>query len=480
MRSLQITYRTLAILLATVALLPSCSHDHENGHGHDDEHGGEHQEGASGKSHSKTTNRLTVPPRVVKNLGITFTKAIRGKVGSWISVPGELYVPDTHRWNLRAPAEGRIVKIAPKWKKVIAREVIAEILSPELRHAQQDLLAAVTRSESLKQEVTAAEARLHSCSVNSRFISDLQKDTFKRLNDLRKLNQDTNAFGARELLSAQREFTEASMAVLNAGLQKDKLSETVREKKLLGKQAQLKIDEAFESLSLISGRTFEELRTAGFGGEVWKTISSIEIRAPAAGIIVEVFASRGEKLDKNQPLALILDPVELRLRGWLPEGDLSLLKENTTVRIELPGELPPITTTLLGPRPLADSKTRRVQVEAKVPNPDRKLPQGLSATAQVLVKESAREEVLLPPGCIVNDGLEKIVFRRDPENPEVVIRTPVELGLRGGGQVEIISGVLAGDSVVEKGIHQLKQSGLGKAPKGGHFHADGTWHLEDE
>ena len=476
MRSLQITYRTLAVLFAAVAMLPSCSHDHEHGHGHGDEH----QEGASGKSPAKITNRLTVPPRVVKNLGITFTKATRGKVGSWVSVPGELYVPDTHRWNLRVPAGGRVVKIAPNWKKVIAGEVIAEVLSPELRHAQQNLLAAETRNESLKQEITAAKARLHSCSVNSRFISDLQKDSFQRLNDLRKLNQDTNAFGARELLSAQREFTEASRAVLEAGLQSDKLSETLREKELLGKQAQLKIDEAFEALALISGRTFEDLRIPFAGGEAWKTIESIEIRAPAAGTIVEVFATRGEKLDKNQPLALILDPGELRFRGWLPEGDLSLLKENTTVRIEFPGEIPPITTTLLGPRPLADSKTRRVQVEADVPNPDRKLPQGLSATAQVLVKESAREEVLLPPDCIVNDGLEKIVFRRDPENPEVVIRTPVELGLRGGGQVEIISGVLAGDSVVEKGIHQLKQSGLGKAPKGGHFHADGTWHLKDE
>ena len=62
----------------------------------------------------------------------------------------------------------------------------------------------------------------------------------------------------------------------------------------------------------------------------------------------------------------------------------------------------------------------------------------------------------------------------------VVIRTPVELGLSGGGFVEVIFGLLAGDMVVDKGKHQLKQAGQGKAPKGGHFHADGTWHLKDE
>ena len=60
--------------------------------------------------------------------------------------------------------------------------------------------------------------------------------------------------------------------------------------------------------------------------------------------------------------------------------------------------------------------------------------------------------------------------------PRVVIRTPVELGLRGAGNVEVLSGGRAGDLVVQKGIYQLKQTGLGKSPQGGHFLADGTWH----
>jgi multidrug efflux pump subunit AcrA (membrane-fusion protein) len=139
-----------------------------------------------------------------------------------------------------------------------------------------------------------------------------------------------------------------------------------------------------------------------------------------------------------------------------------------------------ITTELLGPMPVADSATRRVQVEAIVPNPDGILPQGLSATAHVQIQESASEEVLLPENCVVIDGLEMIVFRRDPNDPGFVIRTPVELGLRGAGNVEVLAGVLDGDFVVQKGIYQLKQAGLGRAAQGGHFHADGTWHAEHE
>ena len=463
----------LAFSLAAVTLLASCGHHHLP-------HDGEQTQGPKEGAGQKITNRITLPPGAVNNLGITFAKATRGKVGSWLSVPGELYVPDTHRWKLRAPTGGRITKIAPQWKDVYEREVIAEILSPGLRHAQHDLHMAINRSENLKLEIKAAEVSLHQGSIQRKLALDLQGDTSKRFNELKKLSTDTTAFGARDLLSAQREFTEASIAAFDLGLEMTRLRETEREKKLLGQQARLKIDEATAALALVSGRTLEELLAPGAEGEAWKSIDLAEVRAPAAGTIVEVFASQGEKLDENQLVAIILDPSELRFRGWLPEGDLPLLKKDAAVRISFPGDLPTVTTSLLGTRPVAEKKTRRVSVEARVPNPGRKLPEGLSASARVLVSESANEEVLLPLSCIVSDGLEKVVFIRDREKTNVVIRTPVELGLSGGGFAEVISGLLAGDTVVDKGKHQLKQAGQGKAPKGGHFHADGTWHLKDE
>ena len=301
-----------------------------------------------------------------------------------------------------------------------------------------------------------------------------------RFLELKKLSQESGAFGARDLLAAQREFTEASEAVMKLGLEMSRYSELERQKNLQIEQARLKIDEATAALALASGRSLEELLLAQAGGETWKFINTTEVRAPAAGTIVEGFASEGEKLDENQPVALIVDSSELRFRGWLPEGDLPLLKEEAPMQISLPGDQPIVRTSLLGPRPVAEKKTRRIAIEAVVPNPGRKLPGGISASAQVLVRESANEEVLLPLECIVSDGLEKIVFLRDPDKADVVIRTPVELGLSGGGMVEVISGLLDGDTVVEKGKHQLKQAGQGRSPKGGHFHADGTWHLKDE
>ena len=84
--------------------------------------------------------------------------------------------------------------------------------------------------------------------------------------------------------------------------------------------------------------------------------------------------------------------------------------------------------------------------------------------------------MFLPTACVLQDELETIVFRRAPAQPDQVIRTPVSIGRRAEGLVEILSEVGVGDEVVRDGAHQLRLTGTGKAPANGHFHADGTFH----
>jgi multidrug efflux pump subunit AcrA (membrane-fusion protein) len=115
-------------------------------------------------------------------------------------------------------------------------------------------------------------------------------------------------------------------------------------------------------------------------------------------------------------------------------------------------------------------------LELRLPDGGGRYPDGASATAGILLARSRSEEVLLPVATVVQDELETIVFRRDPANPAQVVRTPVSVGRRSEGWVEILSEVGEGDEVVRDGVHQLRLTGIGKAPATGHFHADGTWH----
>ena len=117
--------------------------------------------GAGDNSTETITNRIDIPPRVVRNLGITFAAVSRGKVGRWLDVPGELYVPETHQWRLRAHAHGRVRRVAPRWTSVQPGDVVAEIVSPELRQAQQELLAAITHLDHTQDEAEGRGRTIH-------------------------------------------------------------------------------------------------------------------------------------------------------------------------------------------------------------------------------------------------------------------------------------------------------------------------------
>ena len=58
-------------------------------------------------------------------------------------------------------------------------------------------------------------------------------------------------------------------------------------------------------------------------------------------------------------------------------------------------------------------------------------------------------------------------------------RCAADLGVDDGRWVEVKSGLTDGDEVVLHGAYELVLASSGQAQKGGHFHADGTFHADD-
>ncbi len=452
------------LLGAAIVLVPSCSPV---------------EKPLSQGAASPVTNRLDVPPEVVNNLGITWEKATRGRLGVWREVPGQLEVPESRRWTLRSPARARLVSVVPRWRAVEKGSEIAVLTSPELREAQRTIEFAQRTLDRARKEVVAARARLGDSKAHLADAKSFEAASRSRLVELEALHERGNALTIHEFIEARRTVTDAGKASLDAAITRDQLVSMVATKQLEADQALLSVDERLNGLAVLTGLSVQEL-TETIGKEpTWRTIDSLTVRAPAPGVVVELLAAHGETLETGAPIVRVFDTSELRFRGHLPEGDLGTLSAGNPVRLEFPSrQLRPIETVLNAPLPVADIETRMIHVEAVVANDSGILAHGISVMAHVLEMESAHEEVLIPSRCVVFDGLEAIVFRRDPDDPNVVIRTPVELGSRAAGQVEVFAGVLDGDAVVADGIHQLKRTGLGKPPLGVHVHADGTWHAD--
>ncbi len=460
------------------------------------------------------TNRIHVPAEVVANLGITFRQAESGRLEIRMEVPGRLEVPEERRWMLRAPARGRMRIAKERWSEVRAGERIGELISDELRAVQDALFAARNAlldaereseqfgealgprralAETLTRAVDEARARVRESETVAAQARGLRAAARRRLADVERL-RDEGAISGREYLAAQKDSLEAEAAALDAERRvqegpialreleqraavaradvgtSDKVRETLHNRL---EASRLAYRHKLRELAALTGLSDAELSKEG----AWASLESITLISPADGVLVELHTADGEWVEATAVLAEVVDTSVLVFRGEVPEGDLARLQPGAPVRVVSPvGAFRDVDTTLRGPLPVADATTRTVRVQARVPNGERRLPRGVSAIARVLVDRGEHEEVLVPADCLVQDQLEFILFRRDPSNAEYVIRTPVAVGRRTRERVEVLSGVGAGDELVADGIHQLKQTGIGRPSAKGHFHADGTWH----
>ncbi len=241
-------------------------------------------------------------------------------------------------------------------------------------------------------------------------------------------------------------------------------------------QLEKKYNENLSKLGLITGYTSEELERKIDGKPLWSNIKRLEIRAPGDGYLFEVNVANGEIVEEGKELGLILDATKLIFRGLAPTD--IVIPPQAAVKINMGNRV--VDTTIKGPIPIADKESAKLWVEAAVPNDDKNLIDEALAIANIEIEKSEFDEAIVPESCVLLDQLQAFVFKRDSKDPNVVIRTPVVIGKRSGNRLELLSGVLEGDEIVCKGIHQLKLLGSTTPTVKGHFHADGTWHEGDE
>ena len=167
------------------------------------------------------------------------------------------------------------------------------------------------------------------------------------------------------------------------------------------------------------------------------------VKAPFAGSIAERLASAGDYLAIGTPIARLVQTDPLRLRLEVPERESVAVHLGQGVRVTVEGDTNIYRGALARIAPAIRDNNRMLLVEADVPNPGG-LRAGLFARAQVVVNE--REEVVsVPATALLNfAGLEKVVVVHDGKALEKTVTT----GRREQNQVEIISGLNVGETVV--------------------------------
>ena len=200
--------------------------------------------------------------------------------------------------------------------------------------------------------------------------------------------------------------------------------------------------------------------------EIEAKLGKTEIRAPFAGVAGLRQVSQGAYVAAGTDIARLEKIDQLKLDFRVPEAYLAKLKASQQVKVQVdayPDDA--FAGTIYAIEPAVDEATRTMLIRARVANAQLKLRPGMFGRVQVqlAVREKA---VWVPEQAIVPRGQDSFVFRVANGKAELV---KVQTGARRVGEVEIRSGVAAGDLVVTEGTQRIGPGSavnvMGDAPK---------------
>jgi cobalt-zinc-cadmium efflux system membrane fusion protein len=337
--------------------------------------------------------QVRIEAGMLRDLRITTAQVESRQGGEQVTLLGELAVDERLYAEVGAPVSARVVRLlAGLGDRVQEGQALLELQSPEVGHARADYLAAVARLE-------------------------LAENSLKRKREL-----------AAERIAPLREVQEAEGAVAAA-------------------KAELRA--GVSALQAMGVAAPTEDGSDSIGSPLF------QVHAPVAGTIIERTALRGQLLDPGTTAMRIADLSTLWLTVHAFERDAVRIQPDTPAEISfsaLPGQTFSGTVTLVARQVSRDSRTVDVRIELR--NRQDLLRPGMAASAAVPIGVSGASILTVPVAAVQRVGDNWCVFV--PKDTGVFEIRQIGRGRDLGGEVEVLSGLAAGETIVVDGAFLLK------------------------
>lgn len=178
-------------------------------------------------------------------------------------------------------------------------------------------------------------------------------------------------------------------------------------------------------------------------------IGYVRIVAPFEGVVTRKHADVGDLAQPGKPLLELEDPAALQLEADVPEAIAPRVGAGARLPVRadvLPAEL---TATVAEMAPSADPASRTIRVKLDLPASS-----GLRAGqfARLVVPIGENTALRVPVSAVVQRGQMEIVFVAHQQKAQMHL---VKTGRRVGDEIEVLSGLDAGDAVVVEGASLL-------------------------
>ena len=186
-------------------------------------------------------------------------------------------------------------------------------------------------------------------------------------------------------------------------------------------------------------------------------VARSEIRAPFAGTVVHRFLGVGEQVDGTaaQPIVEVatLDPMELM--GLVPASRINEIRVGEAFNFEtnaVPGT--PFKAVVAAVLPAIDPATNNGTVRIRIENPKHQLKLGEYLSIELPLKQRGLRLVLPRQAIYPDESGSPHVYKVQGDE---ALSVPVQLGIQTKDNVEILSGVQEGDTVIVDGGYGLPE-----------------------
>lgn len=178
----------------------------------------------------------------------------------------------------------------------------------------------------------------------------------------------------------------------------------------------------------------------------------LAVRSPISGRITEVDTQLGAYVTAGAELFNVSDPRRIQVDASVAAGDVQRVQPGDAAKVELSnGGL--VDAIVRSVTPSLDPQSRAATVVLQLNGAPGGLTQGQAVRVRITPRGSQESGIILPEEAVQQIEGRDMVFVQTKGGFQA---TPVSVGSRSGGRIEILGGLRAGQMVVTKGAFVLK------------------------
>lgn len=181
-------------------------------------------------------------------------------------------------------------------------------------------------------------------------------------------------------------------------------------------------------------------------------IRKTEVRAPFSGRLGLKNISPGAYVTPSTAITTISQVNQLKLQFSVPEKYGSQLRNGQPIDFTIDGVQKSFTATIMATQANIEENTRSLGVRAIIKNNDKVLLPGSFAKVK-LALEKSENAILVPNSSVLPQGRTKFVFLYNGGKAK---QTEITTGVRDSTNIQVMTGLKDGDTVITTGLLYLK------------------------